>query len=119
LIALIDALAGTIGSMQAQIMHAEHTLEQVKAQLRAMLPELRSRYGVSFLGVFGSWTRGEQGPTSDLDLLVDFDRTPPGWGEVDLELELRERLGIAVDLVPRRQLKPFLAQRILQEVEGL
>ena len=100
-------------------MVATRTLDEVKAELRAMLPELRARYGVSYLGVFGSWTRGEQTPGSDLDLLVDFDRVPPGWGEIDLELELRERLGVRVDLVPRQRLKPFVGARILREVQAL
>jgi hypothetical protein len=94
-----------------------HTLEAVKAELRAMLPELRERFGVSYLGVFGSWARGEQTPDSDLDLLVDFDGVPPGWGEIDLELKLQQRLGVAVDLVPRSRLKPFVGARILREVQ--
>ena len=35
-----------------------------------MLPELRQRYPIASLGLFGSWVRGEQRPDSDLDLLV-------------------------------------------------
>ena len=100
-------------------MPSDPTLNEIKARLKAMLPDLRQRYGVSYLGVFGSWIRGEQGSGSDLDLLVDFDRVPPGWGEVDLELELRDRLGLPVDLVPRRQLKPFIAERIMREVQAI
>ena len=100
-------------------MTSDPTLDEIKARLKAMLPDLRQRYGVSYLGVFGSWIRGEQGSGSDLDLLVDFDRVPPGWGEVDLELELRDRLGLPVDLVPRRQLKPFIAERIMREVQAV
>ena len=98
-------------------MAPSRTLDEVRAALRAMLPDLRQRYGVSYLGVFGSWTRGEQTADSDLDLLVEFDRVPPGWGEVDLEMELRQRLGLPVDLVVRRHLKPFLKQRVLREVQ--
>jgi uncharacterized protein len=104
---------------QDRCMVATRTLDEVKAELRAMLPELRRRYGVSYLGVFGSWTRGEQTPESDFDLLVDFDRVPPGWGEIDLELELRGRLGVRVHLVPRQRLKPFVGARILREVQAL
>ena len=48
----------------------------------------------------GSWV-GEQRADSDLDLLVDFDG-PIGWQIVTLEDELSARLGIKVDLVPRR-----------------
>jgi predicted nucleotidyltransferase len=100
-------------------MSAPTTLDEIKAELRALLPELRRRWPISYLGVFGSWVRGEQRPDSDLDLLVDFDGPLPGWGEIDLELELSERLGRQVDLVPRRQLKPFIGARIRREVEPL
>jgi uncharacterized protein len=40
-----------------------------------MLPELKEKYHVSYLGVFGSNIRGEQKPGSDLDVLVEFSKT--------------------------------------------
>lgn len=52
------------------------TLDDVLRTLRVHLPELRERYGVRTLGVFGSYVRGEQRPRSDLDLLVEFDERP-------------------------------------------
>ena len=95
------------------------TADEVRGELRRMLPELRRRWPISFLGIFGSWARGEQREGSDLDLLVDFDGPLPGWGEVDLELELTERLGVKVDLVPRQRLRPFIGRHILREVQPL
>ncbi len=89
--------------------------ETIRAQLREMLPELRERYPIASLGLFGSWVRGEQREGSDVDILVEFDG-PIGWRIVTLEDELGERLGIKVDLVPRRGLKPHIGQRILAEV---
>jgi predicted nucleotidyltransferase len=94
------------------------SLDALKAELRALLPELRRRWPISYLGVFGSWVRDEQRPGSDLDLLVDFDGPLSGWGEIDLELELEQRLGLKVDLVPRPRLKPFIGARILREVQA-
>jgi predicted nucleotidyltransferase len=44
--------------------------------LRQHLPALREHYGMRFLGVFGSYVRGEQRRGSDLDLLVEFDDRP-------------------------------------------
>jgi hypothetical protein len=49
----------------------------IKATLRQHLPELRDEYGVASFALFGSYVRGEQGPNSDIDLLVTFD-DPPG-----------------------------------------
>lgn len=93
------------------------TKEELKVELRRLLPELRRRWPIAYLGLFGSWARGEQRPGSDVDLLVDFDGPLAGWGEIELELELQRRLGLRVDLVPRKLLKPFIGARILREVE--
>ncbi|WP_370572406.1 nucleotidyltransferase family protein, partial [Methanomethylovorans sp.] len=41
-----------------------------------MLPELKKDYNVSYIGIFGSYVRGEHTPESDLDLLVEFSKTP-------------------------------------------
>ena len=91
-------------------------LDEITDALRAMLPELRSRWPLSYLGVFGSWVRREQGRDNDLDLLVDFDR-PVGFELVALKDELERRLGLPVDLVMRGSLRRRIARRILGEVQ--
>ena len=53
--------------------HPQRSLDELLARLRAELPDLRERWGVRSLGVFGSYVRGRQRPRSDLDLLVEFD----------------------------------------------
>ncbi|MGC9394706.1 MAG: nucleotidyltransferase family protein [Anaerolineae bacterium] len=86
-------------------------------QLRLLLPDLRARYGVRSLGVFGSYVRGEQGPGSDLDLLVEFDDRPLSLFDfVRLENEVSDALNLKVDLVEKRALKPYIGQHILAEV---
>lgn len=80
-----------------------------------MLPELRQRFGVASLAVFGSFVRDEQTSTSDLDVLVEFDRPISLYRQVELEDLLGERLGVKVDLVPRRALRRRLGERVLQE----
>ncbi len=50
------------------------TLADIKNKLIPLKPELHTRFGVSEIGVFGSWVRGEQKDTSDIDVLVDFDK---------------------------------------------
>jgi predicted nucleotidyltransferase len=44
--------------------------------LKQHLPEIREKYSVSYLGVFGSYVRGEQTRDSDLDVLVEFNEKP-------------------------------------------
>ena len=84
--------------------------------LRDHLPELRERYGVESLGLFGSYVRGEEREGSDLDLLVEFIDTPDLFEFVALGQDLSELLSVKVDLVMKRALKPRIGERILEEV---
>ena len=84
--------------------------------LRAFLPELREHYGVRTLGLFGSYVRGDPRKSSDVDLLVEFDRTPSLLEFVELEQRLGDLLGVKVDLVMNGALKPSIGKRILSEV---
>lgn len=86
------------------------------ALLRRHLPELRERYGVRTLGLFGSYLRGEQRRGSDLDILVEFERTPTFFRFIELEDHLAGLLGVNVDLVMKSALKPRIGERILAEV---
>jgi hypothetical protein len=90
------------------------TADEIRAILRECLPEIREKYGVTSIGVFGSYARGEAAPGSDIDLIVEFDR-PIGWELVDLIDLLESRLGQRVDLVLRRSLHPLLRDTILAE----
>ena len=84
--------------------------------LRQHLPELKEKYSVSYLGVFGSYVRGEQTGDSDLDILVEFDKTPGLLKYIELEYYLSDLLGLKVDLVARTGLKPNIGKYILNEV---
>ena len=92
------------------------TKDQILDVLRELKPELEARYNVKTIGVFGSALRGEQGPRSDIDVLVEF-RTPIGLFKfLGLEELLAERLGGKVDLVSKKALKPEIGRAILSEV---
>ena len=93
-----------------------HDLATLQRLLREMLPDLRARYHVSALGIFGSYLRGEARPESDLDLLVEFAEPPSLLTFIALENEISDRLGLRVDLVMRRALKPRIGVEILREV---
>lgn len=86
---------------------------QLLSQLK---PQLHREYGVKWMGVFGSILRGEATETSDVDLLVEFDRGIGLLKFLELEDYLAGQLGTEVDLVTRRSLKPHIARRILEEV---
>ena len=49
--------------------------EDVIAKLRDVKPVLSKKYGLAEVALFGSYSRGEQTDKSDIDLLVDFNKT--------------------------------------------
>ena len=77
-----------------------------------MVPVLR-RYGVRRAGVFGSYARGDAGPASDLDLLVDLPAGSSLLDLVGLQLDLIEALGIRVDAGTYNSLHPLVRERVL------
>lgn len=83
--------------------------------LREHLPQLQREHGVKTLALFGSCARGDAGPESDVDILVEFARVPGLLGYLRLERRLSELLGRRVDLVMRRALRPGIARRIRDE----
>ncbi len=98
--------------------HRRLTLQDIFDALHARLPDLRKRYGVRSLGVFGSYVRGEQRRGSDVDVLIEFDDdAKPGlFWFINLQDELSNALGVKVDLVEKKGLKPYIGKRILEEV---
>lgn len=95
--------------------------DRFREPLRAMLPELRARFGVSELGLFGSRVRGDHRPDSDLDVLVRFAPTARVslFTLAELEDALADRLGVKVDLTVKDDLKPYIGRRVLAEVQYL
>jgi hypothetical protein len=89
-------------------------LESALAVLRAHECELRKQ-GVSHAAVFGSVAKGEAGPGSDIDVLVELDEDlRMGVFEyARLRLFIGELLGGSADVVNRRTLKPLLRESIL------
>ncbi len=94
----------------------DFTADALRARLRALMPELRARFGVSELWLFGSRLRGDARPDSDLDVLVEFEQAPSFFEYIALEDRLSEAAGIKVDLVMKRALKPQIGRRILAEM---
>ncbi len=90
-------------------------LAQVLAELRSIQPELARRH-VARIGVFGSVARGEAGPDSDIDVLVEM--TPEGdlFDLVGVKHLLETRLARRVDVVPIGGLKGDAKANILREV---
>ncbi len=92
------------------------TIKEIKNLLSKHRKELEAKYKVKNIGVFGSFVRGEQKKKSDIDILVEFKETVDFFEFLDLEEHLERLLGIKVDLVTKRALKPLIKDKILNEV---
>lgn len=74
------------------------TTEQVTDILRQQLPYLSSEYGVTRLGIFGSYAKGTQHERSDIDLVAEFE-TPLGLKFIELTDYLEQLLQAPVDVL--------------------
>lgn len=81
--------------------------------------ELKQKYKVEELGIFGSFVRGDEKITSDVDILVEFEEVPDLFTFLELEGYLEELLHTKVDLVRKKALRRELKDIILNEVTYL
>lgn len=95
------------------------TRDAILHRLRANQPELRARFGVRRIGLFGSFARDTASQDSDVDLVVDFER-PIGLGFMELVEYLETLLGRKVDLLTVAGLRgirlPAVARRIEESI---
>lgn len=88
-------------------------------QHRREILDLASRHGVTEVRVFGSMARGDAGPQSDVDLLIEVGPKPSRWFPGGLVSDLEELLGRRVQVVTERGLDELLRDRVLREAVPL
>jgi uncharacterized protein len=93
-------------------------VELVKKQ-REQILRLARRHGATHVRVFGSMARGDAGPHSDVDLLVEVGPDPSPWFPGGLVSELEAPLGRRVQIVTERGLDELLRERVLREAVPL
>ena len=92
------------------------TSKEIALIIQRNKKELREKYGLQKIGIFGSYARDEQDKKSDIDMLVEVKR-PMGFVKfIKLEQYLSRLLNARVDLVTPKALKPYIGKRILKEV---
>ena len=85
--------------------------------LRQHEQEIKQRFGVERIGIFGSYVRGEEKPGSDVDILVEFREGEKTFDHyLDLKSYLEDLFGHKVDLVMKNAIKRRLREPILSEV---
>jgi len=93
-------------------------LKRITNILKEHKEELKKKYGIKEIGIFGSYVREEYKEKSDLDILVEFEEDAKiGLLKfVNMENYLSELIGVKVDLVEKSALKPRIGKHILKEV---
>jgi len=95
---------------QNQILDKEKVLKVIKAQ-----ENLFNNYHIKTLALFGSTARNEATENSDLDFLVDFNKSPTLSMYMNLKFYLEELFNKPVDLVTIKSIKPIIKESILAE----
>ncbi len=80
---------------------------------------IAASHGAYNVRIFGSVVRGEAGPESDIDLLIERGPTTSSWFPAGLVLDLEELLGRRVEIVTEKALNPYLRERVLREAVPL
>jgi hypothetical protein len=89
--------------------------DQVIDLIKRAKPDLVQRYGVTKLALFGSIARDAGTARSDVDILVDFDGPATSARYFGVQFHLEDLLGMPVDLVTEKALRPELRRFVEQE----
>ena len=87
------------------------TFKEIKEIVLKNKKELKEKYGLREIGVFGSYLKGDQHENVEVERPMGFVKF------IKLENHLSQLLGIKVDLVTKKALKPYIGKQILQEVQ--
>ena len=93
-----------------------HDKKSILVKLQQLKTELRMRFSVGEIGLFGSVVRDDDTERSDIDILVEFEKPIGFFQFMELEEFLEEQLGGKVDLVSKKALKPYIGRHIIEEV---
>ena len=89
--------------------------EDILAFLKNKKQFLYNKFNIKNLNLFGSFARNDNNKNSDIDILVEFNKTPDLLTFIEIEEYLSKELKRKVDLVVKRKLKPELKDTILKE----
>lgn len=84
------------------------------SKIRSKIKRILKKNGVAKAGIFGSYARGEQKKSSDIDILIKYPKGL-GFGFAGIQLELEEKLGKKIHLVTYKSIHPKLKEQILKE----
>ena len=96
-------------------MNIKELLDEKRDEIR----DIATRHGAYNIRIFGSVVRGEAGPDSDIDFLINVGPTTSSWFPAGLILDLQEFLGRPVEIVTEKALNPYIREHVLREAVPL
>ena len=93
------------------------TKDQILTKLKANKPEF-SKFGISDIGLFGSYLRNQQTADSDIDLLIDFEPGKENFDNLMAAYDLFENIFIVekVEVLTKNGLSKHIGPQILQNI---
>jgi len=93
------------------------TKDQILTFLAQNKKLFRDEYHIIRIGLFGSYARGEQNPSSDIDVIVEFEENTPNLYELKIQLKefFQIQLGVNADICREKFIKPRIKKSILKE----
>ncbi len=111
-ILLYKGNAGNLKFEYNKNMNSKEIIQILKAQKE----KLEKEFGVKSLQLFGSVARGDATSTSDVDLLVEFNRPMGYFGLFELQDYLEKLLGCSVDLGTENSLRPNIRENLINDM---
>jgi uncharacterized protein len=90
------------------------TAENLREKRQAIL-EIARRHGAHDVRIFGSVARGDNTEASDLDLIVRFDEGRTLLDHGGLLMDLRDLLGMKVDVIDEEGMRPRFRDEVMKE----
>ena len=86
---------------------------------REEILEIAEKYGARNVRVFGSVARGEEGPESDVDIIVEMEKGSSLLDIIAIKQDIEELLGRKVDVVTESSISPYIRTEVLKEAVNL
>jgi uncharacterized protein len=97
--------------------HLNMPLESILVHLRKNKRFLYDRFGVTRIGIFGSFVRGEEGPSSDIDIVVEMEEEKKDIHTfLQLKRFLEKEMARNIDLGFEHALKPIVKESIRKQI---
>jgi len=84
------------------------TIKEIKEILERNRKKLEKEYNIKSIKIFGSYAEGKQKEKSDIDLIVDFKKTPTFIELIKIEEEISKLLDTKVDLLTEEGISPYI-----------